>query len=169
MVTISVYLPIGGSMARAPFQVLVFPYRLMKVEFKYGVFKRSDSGVWQGIAGGGEDSETPIEAAARESLEEAGLPRTCKLLELDSKSSIPVTAFADTASWGDRVFVIPEYSFGIDAQENDIRLSAEHSEQIWVTYEDAIGRLRYDGNITALWELNQKLCGLGPRGKTEKF
>ena len=155
-------------MARAPFQVLVFPYRLMQAGFEYGMFRRSDSSVWQGIAGGGEDSETPIEAAARESLEEAGLPRTCKLLELDSISSIPVTAFSDSASWGSRVFVIPEYSFGIDAQENDIRLSSEHSEQIWTTYEDAIGRLGYDGNRTALWELNQKLLGLGPRDKTGK-
>jgi ADP-ribose pyrophosphatase YjhB (NUDIX family) len=37
----------------------------------YAVFKRTDGGCWQGIAGGGEKGETPLQAAQREALEEA--------------------------------------------------------------------------------------------------
>ena len=61
-------------MARAPFQVLVFPYRYTpEEEIEYAVFFRISpryGGVWQAIAGGGEDDETPLEAAKREAFEE---------------------------------------------------------------------------------------------------
>ena len=37
-------------MPRAPFQVLVFPFRrLEEGEFEYAVFKRADEGYWQAI------------------------------------------------------------------------------------------------------------------------
>jgi hypothetical protein len=51
-------------MARAPFQVLVYPYRKNSNEqIEYALMKRSNEGFWQGIAGGGEDNEKPLEAA----------------------------------------------------------------------------------------------------------
>jgi hypothetical protein len=48
-------------MARALFNVFVFPYRRAGDEFKYALLRRSDAGFWQGISGGGEDDETPLE------------------------------------------------------------------------------------------------------------
>ena len=58
-------------MARAPFQVLVYPYRKTREDgLEYALLKRSDAGYWQGIAGGGEDNETLLEAARREAYEE---------------------------------------------------------------------------------------------------
>jgi dATP pyrophosphohydrolase len=58
-------------MARAPFQVLVLPYRRRPDgALEYALFQRADSGVWQAIAGGGENLETPEAAAARERLRE---------------------------------------------------------------------------------------------------
>ena len=45
---------------RAPFQVLVIPYKIINNEILYGIFLRSDMKVWQAISGGGEDNETPI-------------------------------------------------------------------------------------------------------------
>jgi dihydroneopterin triphosphate diphosphatase len=57
-------------MARAPFQVLVFPYRALDDgDFEFAVFSRAAYRCWQGIAGGGEGEETPLQAAKRESLE----------------------------------------------------------------------------------------------------
>ena len=50
---------------RAPFQVLVIPYKIINNEILYGIFLRSDMKVWQTISGGGEDDESPIEAAKR--------------------------------------------------------------------------------------------------------
>ncbi|OOR05704.1 NUDIX pyrophosphatase, partial [Bacillus mycoides] len=46
---------------RAPYQVLIFPYIKTDDSIQYAIFNRSDYGYWQGIAGGGEDGETPIE------------------------------------------------------------------------------------------------------------
>ena len=57
-------------MARAPFQVLVFPYKRTDSSiFQYAIFSRADYPCWQSIAGGGEDKETPLDAAKRENKE----------------------------------------------------------------------------------------------------
>ncbi len=55
---------------RAPYQVLIFPYIKTDDSIQYAIFNRSDYGYWQGIAGGGEDGEIPIESAKREAFEE---------------------------------------------------------------------------------------------------
>ncbi len=64
-------------MPRAPFQILVLPYRKIAEAFEFAVFSRSDYACWQGIAGGGEEGETPMEAAQREAREEAGISALC--------------------------------------------------------------------------------------------
>lgn len=150
-------------MARAPFQVLVFPFKKTNAELLYGVFSRNDNAKWQGIAGGGEGSETPIQAARRESLEESGIPNSCCFIQLQASSSVPVSYFRDSHLWGDDLYVIPEYSFGVDVTGVETTLSAEHDFIRWERYEDALALLCYDSNRTALWELNQRLLGLGPR------
>ena len=58
---------------RAPFQILAIPYRYENGIPYFCVLRRSDSDLWQFIAGGGEDKETPLEAAKREILEEGGI------------------------------------------------------------------------------------------------
>jgi len=46
---------------RAPFQILVFPYIILKNgKREYAIFRRKDDLEWQGIAGGGEANETPL-------------------------------------------------------------------------------------------------------------
>jgi dATP pyrophosphohydrolase len=153
-------------MTRAPFQVMVFPYRRAgEAEFEYALFKRSDAHYWQAVAGGGEDQETPLEAARREAQEEAGIPLDALLIQLDTVMPVPVTEFRDSYLWGDALYVIPQYCFGIQvAVDYSIRLSREHLEYRWLMFEDARRALHYDGDKVALWELNQKLRGLGPRG-----
>ena len=45
---------------RSPLQILVLPFRKnSNGEFEFAVFRRTDAGFWQGIAGGGEDNEIP--------------------------------------------------------------------------------------------------------------
>jgi|ERR1017187_9143313 dATP pyrophosphohydrolase len=150
-------------MARVPFQILVFPYRRVGDRFEFGLFKRADDGNWQGIAGGGEDRETPLQAAIRETQEESGISPGATFVKLDTVSSVPVTCFRDSHLWGENVYVIPEYAFGVPADGQEIRLSSEHSTFAWFSFEEANQKLKYDGNRTALWELNQRLLGLGPR------
>ena len=155
--------PNDVTMTRSPFQVLIFPFRRSQERLEYALFYRSDSECWQGIAGGGEDDEVPLEAARREAREEAGVPSTARFVELQTKSSVPVTCFRNSAQWGDELFVIPEHCFGVEMPSVDIQISVEHRTFKWVDYETALQLLTYDSNKTALWELNQRLLGLGPR------
>ncbi|MBY6038098.1 NUDIX domain-containing protein [Fictibacillus nanhaiensis] len=142
---------------RAPYQVLVLPYIVDENTVKYAVFNRADDRYWQGIAGGGEEGETIIEAARREAFEEAGLTSDLSFLRLDSISSIPVEHVVGTFLWGDEVYVINEYSFGVEVLKKDLSLSKEHSFYKWVSYDEALSLLKWDSNKTALWELNRRV------------
>jgi dihydroneopterin triphosphate diphosphatase len=145
-------------MSRAAFQVLVIPYRIdTDGQPRYLLFKRSDHNTWQWIAGGGEAGEQPEQAARRESFEEAGIPENGCLIRLDSLASIPAIHFADHHLWGSDVYVIPEYSFGIEVETEEVCLSGEHKECVWLDYETAHDRLKWDSNKTALWELHNRL------------
>ncbi len=151
-------------MARAPFQVLVFPYRLGPTGApEFALFRRSDAGYWQAIAGGGEDQETPVEAAHREAFEEAAMPASCPLLPLQTTFSVPVTEFHESYLWGDGLFVVPVHCFGLRADTPEMVLSHEHTEYRWLPYADADALLHFDGDRTALWELDRRVRGLGPR------
>jgi dATP pyrophosphohydrolase len=152
-------------MARAPFQVLVYPYRkATNRQFEYALLRRSDQGLWQGIAGGGEGEEKPLEAAKRETYEESGIPPTSEFIQLDTIESVPVIEFKNCYLWGDDVYVIPQYCFGVAAENLHITISREHTEYKWLSYDKAYKLIKYDGNKTALWELDKRLKGKGPRG-----
>jgi dATP pyrophosphohydrolase len=144
-------------MARAPFQVLIFPYiRDEQGLIEYAIFRRSDGDYWQAIAGGGEEGEIPEEAARREIQEEAGIPSNSNITSLDSKAFIPVVSVTGEYTWGDDVFVIPEHTFGVRVEHRQLKLSKEHVEYKWVSYEEAMTMLKWDSNKNALWELNER-------------
>jgi dihydroneopterin triphosphate diphosphatase len=147
----------GGRVMRAQYQVLVLPYRIVDNHVEYAIFNRADLNYWQGIAGGGEDDETPIEAARREAFEEASLTQVCRITPLDSVTSLPVEHVVGEFLWGEDVYIIKEYSFGIEVLEKELSLSKEHSACKWMSYEDALLTLKWDSNKTALWELNKRL------------
>ena len=113
--------------------------------------------VWQGICGGGEDGETIIETAKRESFEEAGIEYASNYIQLDTITTMPVVAITGTFSWGENVYVVKEYCFGVDATNQEIKLSDEHPEYRWLTYDEAKKLLKWDSDKTALWELNERL------------
>ena len=142
---------------RAPFQILVIPYRRTPEGPRYCVLHRADLDQWQFIAGGGEDQETPMEAARREIFEESGA-RPDKILALQSMTFIPADIFSarHTAAWPRGTYVVPEYAFAFEVKA-EIRLSHEHLEALWLSYEDARERLRWDSNKTALYELACRL------------
>lgn len=150
-------------MSRAAFQVLVIPFQVdSNGEPRYLLLKRSDENVWQWIAGGGEDDEEPKQTARREALEEAGIPRDARLIRLDSTASIPAMHFADRHLWGGDIYVIPEFSFGVECQMEEVCLSGEHGACEWLDYETARGRLEWDSNRTASWELHSRLSARRP-------
>ncbi len=144
-------------MGRSPFQVLVFPYVYKGDELLFAIFQRGKEGYWQGIAGGGEDKETPLQTAKRESWEEAGISSECKFVTLDSLSTLPVEHVVGEFLWGEDTYVIPEYSFGAEMSERYLQISKEHSQYKWVNYEEALKLLKWDSNKSALWELNKRI------------
>jgi dATP pyrophosphohydrolase len=145
-------------MSRAKFQVLIIPFRIVENGVpEFAVTKRSDMDVWQFLSGGGEDDETPHQAAKREANEEGGILHENELLELDSMASIPATCFGAHKEWGSDVYVVPEYTFGADIKDNKLTLSSEHTELRWLKYEEAYEKLEWDSNKIALWELNERI------------
>jgi dihydroneopterin triphosphate diphosphatase len=154
-------------MARAQFQVLIIPYRIGSDGMpEYAVTKRSNIDAWQFLSGGGEDHETPIQAARREANEEGGIPRDLEFLQLDSVASIPVHNFSAHKEWSEDIYVIPEYSFCVDVGARDLSLSHGHTETRWLPYEEATRLLTWDSNRTALWEVHQRTT---MRSKTNRF
>ena len=145
-------------MSRAPFQVLVLPFRHSQDGYlEYAIFKRSDGKYWQFTAGGGENAEKLGETAKREAFEEAGISPDSEYFPLDSRNTVPVAGVTGEFTWGRDVYVIPEYTFGVEIESSSITLSKEHTEYRWVSYENAAEMLKWDSNKNALWELNARI------------
>ena len=144
-------------MNRAPYQVLVIPYNKVENTIRYCVFERKHPMI-QFIAGGGEDVETPIEAAKRECFEESRI-QSDDFIKLMSLCYIPTCIFSENQrkAWGEETFVIPEYAFGVESKSTDVIISEEHIGYKWVTYEEAVSLLKWDSNKTALYELDCRI------------
>jgi dATP pyrophosphohydrolase len=145
------------DIGRAAFQVLVFPFRRGGHGFVYALFRREDAGYWQGVAGGGEAGESPLEAARREAFEEAGVGGAAGFVALDARATLPVVAVTGEFTWGPEVLVVPEYAFGVGIDGPQLRLSDEHTEYGWFGFDEACTAVRWDSNRTALWELDHRL------------
>lgn len=146
-------------MARRPYQVLVILYKRNVSSIEYCIFEReSPKHQVQFIAGGGEDDETPIQAAMREVYEESGVINA-SFQQLTSICYIPTNIFSENQRqiWGEELYVIPEYSFGAEVKSEAVKISDEHISFEWVSYDEAINQLKWDSNKTALYELNCRL------------
>ncbi|MCL2446822.1 MAG: NUDIX pyrophosphatase [Oscillospiraceae bacterium] len=146
-------------MARLPYQVLVILYLQSENHIKYCIFERkSPRGQLQFVAGGGEDDETPLQAAMREVHEEAGINKAI-FQQLTSVCYIPTNIFSQSQrqAWGENVFVIPEHAFGAKVETENVSISDEHVAFNWVSYDEAMAQLAWDSNKTALYELNCRL------------
>ena len=141
---------------RAPFQILAIPYRKNET-IRYCVLHRADSDQYQFVAGGGEDRETALKAAVREIREETGISAG-RVIPLTSLAYLPADVIdrAHRESWPKDTYVIPEYAFGFEC-DAEITLSDEHTAFEWLDYEDAMAKLTWDSNKTALYELNSRL------------
>lgn len=141
---------------RVPFQVLAIPYR-KGPPIQFCVLRRSDHDQWQFVAGGGEDAEKPVEAAIREIYEETGI-KVNNITMLQSMAYVPANIISEhhRKYWAKDTYVLPEYSFAFECI-SDIKLSNEHLDCDWLSYDEAISRLTWDSNKTALYELNCRL------------
>lgn len=147
---------------RAPFQILAIPYRINDDSILFCVMHRSDEDIWQFVAGGGEDNETPLESAKREIFEETGV-NSKNIFQLTSTAYVPADCILEChrKMWSEDTYVIPEYCFAFECSD-EISLSSEHTKYMWMSYNEAEKTLSWDSNKTALYELN---CRLNPQKK----
>ncbi|MGW0731822.1 NUDIX hydrolase [Streptomyces sp. NPDC002851] len=144
-------------MPRAPFQVLIVPFRQRAERVEFAVLRRKDNGIWQAVAGGGEGDETPQQGAAREVQEELSPSRPAPLYPLQVTASIPARFFTERGHWPTGTYVVPEYSFAADLTEAEITISQEHTAIQWLDCETAHSLLHFDSNRVALGELHERL------------
>lgn len=143
---------------RLPKQVLIIPYRMTNQKIEYCILKRKNMQIWQWVAGGVEDFDKDIMCAAkREMNEEIGISEDIDIVELECFTKIPVVNIVKEFRWGENVFYADEYSFAANISDKPIKISEEHSEYKWVSYDEARNLLKYDSNKSALWELNEKI------------
>lgn len=141
-------------MARAPYNVLVIPYYIEDGEIKYCIMLREDMKVWQFVAGGGEDDESPIIAAKRETFEETGIREFKSFQLLETKTYVPTRYFKNAKElWGNK-YVIPVHCFSVETFNKDIVMSKEHLDCKWVTHEEAESLLHFDVDKTCIYELD---------------
>lgn len=150
---------------RSSYQILILPYIFKNGKYYYALFKREDMKIWQAVAGGGEEGETPLQSAKREAEEETGITSKHSFIKLASMTTMPVENVCGFR-WGENICVIPEFCFGVEVFKKDLKISHEHSEFGWFCFEDALKKLKWDSNKTALGELNHRL--LNKKTNTEE-
>lgn len=138
---------------REPYQVLSIPYKIIDGEIVFCIFKRANGNYWQFIAGGGENGETPLEAAKRETTEEIGIePKNIEQLTCIAYVPAEVIAESLRQHWDKNTVVIPEYSFAFKC-DCEPTLSHEHTEYKWLTYDEVRKLLKWDSNKVAMYEI----------------
>lgn len=144
---------------RAPFQVLVIPYLLDGDRPFYCILKRSDAYYWHFIAGGGEDDETPAQAALRQARQEIGASDAGQIFPLEFSTYVPAAVVSEKhrQHWPAGTYLLPELYFAIRLESNAVKLSHEHTEFCWVAFDQAISLLHWQSNTVGLYELNERI------------
>ena len=130
-------------------------FRKMPGSPTFLLLKRSASdtlypGIWQFVTGSMKDGETAVEAASREVLEETGL----------TKQGFWVVPFVSSfyVAPNDTVHLSP--FFAVEAHgEALVRLSSEHQDYLWCTYEEAVAKLVWPGQVQGLQIVRDFIAG----------
>ena len=140
-------------------QVDSYIYRITDAGPVYLMLKRSTGKyyehLWQGVAGKIEKGETAWQAVIRELEEETG-KKPVKVFAADH-----VASFYDARK--DRLQMVP--IFGIKVDNSEVRLSEEHSEYRWVSFEEALILLTWKGQKEGLRTVHNEIMGGDDRTK----
>ena len=145
---------------KQPVQVLVYPVKKSGKHSKYLLLKRVESrgGFWQGVTGGLEEGETPLEAARRELFEETGF-NSVVLYDTRIKYKLHVKDIKNQDGIPPGTVYLPEHLFyavigSLDIPSIDLK---EHDEWNWCTFEEAIEMLSWENNKKALSKIQKLL------------
>ncbi len=145
---------------RLPIQVCIFLFRQRRDCREYLLLHRiaRRGSFWQGVTGATEEGETLLQAATREVLEETGFTPS-SICSIDFAYRFPVSdewreAFPPNTD------EIVEHVFVAEVDGSDPTLSGEHDAWQWRTPHEAVGMLKWQNNIDALWKSEAFLTAL---------
>lgn len=140
-------------------QVDSYIYRITDNGPVYLMMKRSPGKyyehLWQGVAGKIEKGETAVQTVVRELKEETGM-KPKKMFAADH-----IANFYDARN--DRILMVP--IFGIEVENSDVRLSEEHSEYKWVSFDEALALLTWKGQKEGLRTVHDEITSGDDRTK----
>lgn len=115
---------------------------------EYLLLKRPESrdGGWGPLTGHVEKGEQLIDALQREIKEETGIDELAYIIDL----RVP---FSFKKGEED----IEEHSFGVQVGTREVKLSDEHEEFAWVSFEEAALRIKWPEQKTSLQVLNDMI------------
>ena len=130
-------------------------YRRVKAGLEFLVVKRvpTDGGFWQAVTGTIEDGEDEVTTLKRELAEEAGITDPLYISEL-----------LHTYEWAVYDLQGTDHVFAVEVRaDSDVKLEpTEHDEFMWLPLEQAVNKLKYDGNKTSMQQVNDYIKALKP-------
>ena len=109
---------------------------------------RERGGWWQGVTGTAEPGESLKDAARREVAEETGVTSPARMIDLDFAFHFELSRYG-----GGRTVNAVKHSFGVQVDDEQVKLSDEHDSSVWVGFEDALRLLTWEDNKEALRRL----------------
>jgi dATP pyrophosphohydrolase len=135
---------------RQPVQALVNVARAQAGEWQYVLLHRVARGddFWQGVTGGAEDDESPLQAAGRELHEETAFDAD-RLVDLHFSYTFPLSEkWRDLYSRG--VEEIREHAFVARGDVEPVIDPTEHYMWCWYSAKEALALLQWPNNREAL-------------------
>lgn len=117
--------------------------------FNFLILKRTAerSGYWQPVCGGVEDGEELNETVVREVLEETGITNIKSIVDLDYTFTYKETKNGE-------LMEMQDYCFAVEiGNVIDIKISDEHEEYKWCSYNEGKEYLKWEHNLIALEKL----------------
>ena len=129
--------------------IMVFLYKWENGEPMYLLLKRTRElgGYWQPVTGFIEEPETNREAALRELVEETGIEIYERVMDPAHYFFFDMNGTACSVS-----VLAVEVS-----NPPEIQMSFEHTDRVWLVYEEARAILFWDNNIETLDKLHSQL------------
>lgn len=133
---------------RLPIQVECIVFKKDKEEIKFLLLERvaSDGGFWQPITGGYEEEDISLLDCCYRELEEE--------IKISKEEVVKCIENIYFFQFGADV-VMSEYVYAFEVSSNleKIEISDEHDEYLWLSFEEALKKLKWDNNKEAFRKL----------------
>jgi len=135
-------------MSTMKIQAILYGRKEEEDEIKYLLLRRPESrgGYWTFITGHVEKGEQLLDALEREIGEETGIHSIAYVIDL----RIPMRFTKEGEE-------IEEHAFGVQVESREVVLSDEHVEYGWMNFQEAMERLKWEGQKNSLRVLNDMI------------